>query len=331
MMRAMVLNHVHQPLVLADVPIPTPGPNEVLVKVIACGVCRTDLHVMDGELPDPTLPLILGHQVVGTIVKLGSDVHRYKVGDRVGCPWLGKSCGYCAYCQSHQENLCDHGVYRGYQMNGGFAEYCVGDENYIFPIPAHYSSEHAAPLLCAGLIGYRSYRLLGSGSRIGFYGFGAAAHILIQVALHQHKEVYAFTRKGDLKGQEFAKKLGAVWVGDSDEKPPHELDGAIIFAPAGELVPLALQAVRKGGSVVCAGIYMTDIPSFPYRLLYGERILRSVTNLTREDGEDFFRLASEMHIGTSITTYPLEKANEAMEDLKAGRLSGSAVLTVVGV
>lgn len=327
-MQAMILNQPRTPLELVELSIPEPGISQVLVQVIACGVCRTDLHVWDGELSDPKLPIILGHQVVGKIVKVGSQVHRFKIGDRVGCPWLGSSCQLCSYCLSDQENLCDNAIYRGYQLNGGFAEYCVANENYIFRIPSHYSSEHAAPLLCAGLIGFRSYRMTELAVRLGFYGFGAAAHILIQVALHENKEVYAFTRKGDVKGQEFAKQLGAVWADDSEKHPPNLLDAAIIFAPSGELVPRALQAVKKGGSVVCAGIYMSDIPTFPYKWLYGERVLRSVTNLTREDGRDFFELAQEISIQTNITTYSLANANQALKDLKEGRFSGSAVIVI---
>lgn len=327
-MRAMVLNKPRTPLTLEDLPVPEPQEGQALIQVAACGVCRTDLHVIDGDLPHPSLPLILGHQVVGNIVKLGPHAHRFKIGERVGCPWLGKSCQTCSYCLSEQENLCDDAVYRGYQFNGGFAEYCVADEQYIFKIPPQYPSANAAPLLCAGLIGYRSYRFAGTGTRLGFYGFGSAAHILTQAALHQKKEVYAFSRNGDIKSQSFARSLGAVWAGDSDQKPPVELDAAIIFAPAGELVPLALKAIRKGGSVICAGIHMSDIPSFPYQWLYGERILRSVTNLTRQDGRDFFQLANEMTIETSITTYSLEQANQALADLRNGQISGSAVLAI---
>ena len=327
-MRAMVLVKAKTPLQWLEVPIPEPGPGQVLIEVEACGVCRTDLHVYDGELTHPHLPLILGHQIVGTIVKLGENCHRFSVGERVGVPWLGKSCGHCPYCQAGNENLCDEGVYMGYQLNGGFAEYCTAYEEYIFPIPAHYSSLHAAPLLCAGLIGYRTLRLAGAGKRLGFYGFGAAAHILIQVAVYQKREVYAFTREGDAKGQAFAKSLGAVWAGSSLESPPVPLDATLIFAPAGELVPVALKAVKKGGSVVCAGIYMSDIPSFPYSLLYGERMIRSVTNLTREDGREFFEIANKAKIETMINVYPLEQANEAMNDLKKGKLTGSAVLQI---
>lgn len=327
-MRAMVLQQPKTPLQSIDIPIPQPQPDQVLIRVAACGVCRTDLHIYEGELPHPKLPLILGHQIVGTIVQQGSNCHRFANGQLVGVPWLGKSCEHCEYCQTNQENLCDHALYTGYQLNGGFAEYCVAYEDYLFPIPDIYSSVHAAPLLCAGLIGYRTLRLAGECQRLGFYGFGAAAHILIQIACHQGQEVWAFTRTGDSQAQNFAKQLGAVWAGDSHQRPEKLLDAALIFAPAGELVPLALQAVKKGGSVVCAGIYMTDIPSFPYSYLYGERILRSVTNLTRKDGELFFALLQRMQIETIVKAYPLEKANEALMDLKQGKLSGSAVLNM---
>lgn len=325
-MKAMVLVQPKTPLQLIELPIPQPEKREVCLRVEACGVCRTDLHIYEGELTHPKLPLVLGHQIVGTIVQQGKECQRFANGQRVGVPWLGRSCGHCSYCQAKQENLCDHALYTGYQINGGFAEYCVADERYIFPIPDTYSSAHAAPLLCAGLIGYRSLHLAGNGKRLGFYGFGAAAHLLIQVATYQGREVWAFTRSGDLQAQQFAKALGAIWAGDVDQKPPVELDAALIFAPAGELIPLALQAIRKGGSVVCAGIYMSDIPSFPYAWLYGERVLRSVTNLTREDGEQFFDLLQHAKIETMIHTYPLEKANEALMDLKHGKLTGSAVL-----
>lgn len=327
-MRAMVLMEPRVPLQMMNLPIPKPEKDQVLIRIEACGVCRTDLHIYDGELSHPKLPLILGHQIVGIMTEQGAECHRFPIGQRVGIPWLGKSCGQCSYCQAGQENLCDHGLYTGYQLNGGFAEYCVAYEKYIFPIPATYSPAHAAPLLCAGLIGYRSLRLAGDGKTLGFYGFGAAAHILIQIARHRGQDVWAFTRPGDTQAQEFAKSLGAVWAGDSNQKSPVELDAAIIFAPSGELVPLALQAVRKGGSVVCAGIHMSDIPSFPYAWLYGERILRSVTNLTREDGQQFFEILQKAQIETMINLYPLEKANEAIVDLKQGKLTGSAVLSI---
>lgn len=327
-MRAMVLLNPKTPLQMVNLPIPQPGKGQVLIRIEACGICRTDLHIYLGELSHPHLPLILGHQIVGVIERLGEECHRFAQGQRVGVPWLSQSCQHCFYCESGQENLCDHAVYTGYQLNGGFAEYCIANENYIFPIPDSYSPAHAAPLLCAGLIGYRAYRLAGPGKHLGFYGFGVAAHLLIQIARCQGKEVWAFTRPGDSQAQAFAKRLGAVWAGDSNQKVSHSLDAAIIFASAGELVPLALQAIKKGGSVVCAGIYMTDIPSFPYSLIYGERVLRSVTNLTRDDGTQFFALLKEIQLETVINCYPLERANEALEDLQQGKLTGSAVLTI---
>lgn len=325
-MRAMVLLEAKTPLQIMDLPIPQPQTGQVLIRVEACGVCRTDLHIYDGELTHPKLPLIPGHQIVGTIAQQGAEAHRFAIGQRVGVPWLAKSCEHCPYCQNKQENLCDQSLYTGYQLDGGYAEYCVADEKYIFPIPEGYSPTHAAPLLCAGLIGYRSLRLAGKGKRLGFYGFGASAHLMIQVARTREEEVWAFTRPGDIQAQNFAKGLGAVWAGDSNQKSPVELDAAIIFAPAGELVPIALQSIKKGGSVVCAGIHMSDIPSFPYAWLYGERILRSVTNLTREDGEEFFRILQKAKIETAVNLYPLEKANEALSDLKHGKFTGSAVL-----
>lgn len=329
LMKAMVLVEPKKPLQLMELPIPDPKEGQVLIKVEACGVCRTDLHIFDGELTHPHLPLVLGHQVVGTIAKLGPNCSHFSLGDLVGVPWLAKACGHCAYCQAGTENLCEDGLYMGYQLNGGFAEYCTAYEDYIFAIPATYSSIHAAPLLCAGLIGYRTLRLAGDAKQLGFYGFGAAAHILIQVARYQGKEVYAFTRENDTETQRFAKSLGAVWVGSSNDKPPVLLDAALLFAPAGELVPIALQAVKKGGSVVCAGIYMSDIPTFAYSLLYGERIVRSVTNLTREDGRQFFDIVNKAKIETVVTAYPLEQANAALHDLKTGRLTGSAVLQIM--
>lgn len=329
-MRAMVLQQPRQPLQLLDVSIPEPTEKgQVLIRVEACGICRTDLHIYDGELPHPKLPLIPGHQIIGTIAAKGPDADHFPIGTRIGIPWLGRSCGQCPYCLANKENLCDHASYTGYTINGGFAEYCLADENFIFPIPSSYSSIHAAPLLCAGLIGFRSLRLAGANvKRLGFYGFGAAAHLLIQITHRQNQEVFAFTRKGDKEAKLFAESLGAVWTGDSDEMPPQQLDAALIFASAGELIPLALQAVKKGGTVVCAGIHMSDIPSFPYSILYGERILRSVTNLTREDGQLFFDLLNHLKIETKVTPYPLEKANEAIDDLKRGKISGSAVLTL---
>lgn len=322
-MRAMLLVEAKKPLQLQNIPIPEPKDGQVLLKVEACGVCRTDLHIVDGDLKEPHLPLILGHQVVGRVV---SDGKRWKKDERVGVPWLAKTCGHCSYCASGAENLCDNGLYMGYQLNGGYAEYAVAYEDYMVAIPDEYSPLHAAPLLCAGLIGYRTLKLAGNVKRLGFYGFGAAAHILLQVANYLGKEVYAFTRPGDIEGQNFAKKLGAVWAGSSLERPEKLLDAALIFAPVGELIPVALQAVKKGGSVVSAGIHMSDIPSFPYALLYGERQVRSVTNLTREDGREFFELIRHAKIETVVTPYRLEEANEALNDLRASKFLGSAVL-----
>lgn len=327
-MRAMILDRPGRPLRLADVPEPEPGPGEIRVRVRACGVCRTDLHVVDGDLPEPRLPLVPGHQIVGVVDAVGDGVSRFSIGDRVGVPWLGASCGKCRFCESGAENLCDDARYTGYQSDGGFAEACVADARFCFPIPADYSDERAAPLLCAGLIGYRSLRMAGDPRRLGLYGFGAAAHIVAQVARHEGREVLAFTRAGDAAAQRLARDLGATWAGSSDEPPPDPLDAAILFAPVGALVPLALRAVRKGGTVVCAGIHMSDIPSFPYRDLWGERVLRSVANLTRRDGEEFFALAPKVPVETEVTVYPLEDANRALDDLRAGRVTGAAVLRV---
>ncbi|HUO57379.1 MAG TPA: zinc-dependent alcohol dehydrogenase family protein [bacterium] len=327
-MNAMVLIEQGKPLRLSVLDKPNPGKGQVLVKVHACGICRTDLHVVDGDLKEPKLPLVPGHQVVGVVDSLGPGAKAFKPGDRVGIPWLGGSCGACSYCQSGRENLCDKALYTGYQMDGGFAEYCLADERYAFPIPPSYPDLQAAPLLCAGLIGYRAYQMAGAGKRLGFYGFGAAAHVLIQLARKQGREVYAFTRPGDSESQAFAKKLGAAWAGAAGEIPPQILDAAILFAPVGEHVPLALKAVAKGGTVVCAGIHMSDIPSFPYSLLWGERTVRSVANLTRKDGEEFLKLAPQIPIQTEVRVYPLEKANEALADLRAGRMQGAAVLQI---
>ncbi len=327
-MRAMILEQAKTPLIMSDIPEPVPGPSQVLVKVRVCGICRTDLHVVDGELTEPKLPIVPGHQIVGTVAGLGAGVTGLNIGDRVGVPWLGGSCGECRYCRSNRENLCDRARYTGYQIDGGFAEMCVADERFCFPIPPGYPDLQAAPLFCAGLIGYRSLCMAGDGERLGFYGFGAAAHILIQVDRHQGRQVYAFTRRGDDAGQAFARRLGAVWAGAADELPPEELDAAIIFAPAGELVPAALRATCRGGIVVCAGIYMSDIPSFPYSILWEERQLRSVANLTRQDGIDFLKLAPEVPVRTEVTPYPLEKANEALDDLRHGRFKGAAVVVV---
>lgn len=325
-MRAMVLPRPGAALTLQNLPKPAPGPDQLLIKVTACGICRTDLHVLDGELTEPTLPLIPGHQIVGTVESIGTITSGFSVGQRVGVPWLGGSCGHCWYCRHDRENLCDEARYTGYQINGGFAEYTVADAAYCFELPKRYDDLQAAPLLCAGLIGYRAYRLLESAERIGLYGFGAAAHILAQVARHRGQKVYAFTRGDDHTAQEFARELGAVWAGDSRQRPPEALDGAIIFAPEGALVPLALAAVRKGGRVVCAGIHMSDIPAFSYDLLWGERQLCSVANLTRRDGLEFLPLAAEIPVKTTVHPYPLELANEALEDLRQGRFNGAAVL-----
>jgi len=325
-MRAMVLGAQRSELRATRIPRPTPGPGEVLLRVRACGICRTDLHVVDGDLREPTLPLIPGHQIVGEVVAPGAGVTTFQAGDRVGVPWLGGSCGHCWFCRHEKENLCDAARYTGYQINGGFAEFTVADAAYCFPIPARYSDTEAAPLLCAGLIGYRAYRLVETCGAIGLYGFGAAAHILIQVARHRGQSVYAFTRTGDREAQDFARALGAIWAGGSEQRAPAPLDGAIIFAPAGELVPRALQSVRKGGRVVCAGIHMSDIPAFPYDILWGERELCSVANLTRRDGEEFLPLAAQIPVTTTVHTYPLEQANRALDDLRHGRFSGAAVL-----
>ena len=322
-MKAMILEKIGNPLRLMDVPAPDPHPGQARIRVRACAVCRTDLHVMDGELPNPKLPLIPGHEIVGTIEK-GSG--RFRDGDRVGVPWLGYTCGKCAYCRTGRENLCDRAQFTGYQIDGGYAEYCVADERFCFPIPAGYSDIQATPLLCAGLIGYRSYKMAGDARRLGFYGFGAAAHILIQLARHQGREVFAFTKPGDQEAQKFALELGAEWVGGSDQSPPIALDAAILFAPIGALVPQALRAVIKGGTVICAGIHMSDIPSFPYAILWEERVVRSVANLTRKDGDEFLTLAPQVPIRIEAQTYPLARANEALADLRSGNVRGAAVL-----
>jgi propanol-preferring alcohol dehydrogenase len=325
-MRAMVLEAPGRPLREADLPVPQPGPDQVLIRVHACGVCRTDLHVADGELPDPKLPLVLGHEIVGTVEAAGERAGMFSPGDRVGVPWLGWTCGACPYCRSGRENLCGRALFTGYQLDGGYAEYAVADQRYAFALPAAYGEAEAAPLLCAGLIGYRALVLVGEGRRLGLYGFGAAAHLIAQVARHQGREVYAFTRPGDVEGQQFARELGAAWAGDSDGPPPEELDAAILFAPAGGLVPAALRAVARGGVVVCAGIHMSDVPSFPYRLLWGERTLRSVANLTRRDGEEFLALAPRVPVRAEVETFPLAGANGALTRLRAGQVRGAAVL-----
>lgn len=327
-MRAMVLNQPGQPLEMTELPIPIPEPQQVLLKVHVCGVCRTDLHIVDGELERPKLPLILGHQIVGTIAKTGKQANKYPLGTRVGVPWLGHTCGCCPYCLASKENLCDRALFTGYDLNGGYAEYAVADESFCFSIPQSFSDLQAAPLLCAGLIGYRSYGMTENAQKIGFYGFGAAAHILIQVANYQGKQIYAFTRPKDTQGQDFSRKLGAVWAGNSEELPPEPLDAAIIFAPVGNLVTAALKAVAKGGIVVCAGIHMSDIPSFPYQLLWSERVLRSVANLTRRDGEEFLAIASQIPIQTEVTAFELAQANEALTALRTGKIKGAAVITI---
>jgi alcohol dehydrogenase, propanol-preferring len=321
----MVLDAPGRPLRMDDLPDPEPSPGQVQLRVHACGVCRTDLHVVDGELPEPKLPLVVGHQIVGTVEE-GGD--RFSAGERVGVPWLGWTDGECRYCRSGRENLCDNARFTGYQLDGGYAERAVADERFCFPIPPEYPDLQAAPLLCAGLIGYRSLRVAGEAERLGLYGFGASAHIVIQVARHQGRRVFAFTRPGDEDGQRFARELGAEWAGDSTGPAPEELDAAIIFAPVGELVPAALRATAKGGVVVCAGIHMSDIPSFPYQLLWGERAVRSVANLTRRDGEEFLALAPQIPVRTEVEPHPLEEANKALDRLRRGAVRGAAVLTV---
>lgn len=325
----MVLEAPGKPLQAREVPVPRPGPGQVLLRVRACGVCRTDLHILDGELNEPKLPLIPGHQIVGQVVELGAGADRFGLGERVGVPWLGNTDGTCRYCRRGQENLCDHARFTGYTLDGGFAGYTVADQRFCFPLPEGFSDVEAAPLLCAGLIGYRTYRLAGEQvEKLGIYGFGAAAHIIAQVAVHQGKQVYAFTSPGDRAAQAFALRLGAAWAGDSTQPPPEELDAALIFAPVGALIPAALKAVSKGGTVVCGGIHMSDIPEFPYRLLWEERVLRSVANLTRQDGEEFLRLAPQVAVRTEVEAFPLEQANHALERLRRGQLQGAAVLVV---
>ena len=327
-MRAMILDAPRQALRQTLVPRPEPGDGQVLVQVHACGLCRTDLHVLDGELTQPKLPLIPGHQVVGEIVAVGARVEERQVGERVGIPWLGWTCGSCAYCRHGRENLCDQARFTGYDIDGGYAEYTVADARFCFQIPQGYPDVQAAPLLCAGLIGYRSLMAAGDGLRLGLYGFGAAAHIVAQVARHQSRRVFAVTRPGDVASQAFAVQLGAAWAGDTSQPLPEELDAAIIFAPVGNLVPLALGAVAKGGTVVCAGIHMSDIPSFPYELLWGERTVRSVANLTRRDGTEFLALAPRVPVHTTVETHPLEDANQALTQLREGRAQGALVLSV---
>ena len=325
-MYAMVLKKAGTNLEWTELPERQPGPGEIRVKVLACGVCRTDLHVLDGELPDPKVPIIPGHEIIGRIDAIGAGVDGLQIGERVGIPWLGHTCGVCPFCASHQENLCDHPLFTGYTRDGGFATSAIADARFAFPLGETGSVVSLAPLLCAGLIGWRSLAIAGDGKTLGFFGFGAAAHILAQVVVWQGRSVFAFTRLGDTSTQSFARQLGAKWAGGSDERPPELLDAAIIFAPVGDLVPLALKAVRKGGRVVCAGIHMSDIPQFPYQILWEERQLVSVANLTRQDGIDFLRLVPQMGIVTKTTSYPLAQANQALADLRAGRFEGAAVL-----
>jgi propanol-preferring alcohol dehydrogenase len=329
-MHAMVWHERGQPLALRDVARPAPGAGQVLIEVHACGVCRTDLHLVDGELPEPKIPVIPGHEIVGSVVAHGAGVNTPALGTRVGVPWLGHTCGRCAYCVTGRENLCVDARFTGYQIDGGYADYALADARFVFPLPSRYDDVHAAPLLCAGLIGYRAYAMAGDAATLGIYGFGAAAHLIAQVALAQGRTVYAFTRPGDTDAQGFAKALGVRWAGGSDEVPPSELDAALIFAPVGALVPGALAATRRGGTVVCAGIHMSDIPAFPYRLLWGERQLRSVANLTRRDGEAFLALAATVPLAVHVEPYPLARANDALEHLRAGTLAGAAVLTPGG-
>lgn len=325
-MRAMLLDAPRQRLRLAAIAVPTPGAGEVLIEVAACAVCRTDLHVVDGELTQPKLPLVPGHEIVGRVAAVGRGVERFRAGDRVGVPWLGWSCGRCGYCVAGRENLCAEARFTGYQIDGGYSEFTLADQRFCFAIPDSYTDVDAAPLLCAGLIGYRALRMAGDAMRLGLYGFGAAAHIIAQVARWQGRTVFAFTSPEDTDAQQFARSLGVAWAGGSDEPPPQPLDAAIIFAPVGSLVPAALRAVARGGTVVCAGIHMSDIPSFPYDILWGERTVRSVANLTRRDGEEFLALAPRVPVRITTVPYPLEQANEALDDLRAGRLQGAAVL-----
>ena len=324
----MVLDAQRTPLRAANIAEPVPGPGQILIEIDACGVCRTDLHVVDGELTEPKLPLVPGHQIVGRVSHAGDGAERYQVGDRVGVPWLGWTCGECRYCRSGRENLCDRARFTGYDIDGGYAEYAAADERFAFTVPEGYPDLQAAPLLCAGLIGHRALAMAGDAVRLGLYGFGAAAHIVCQVALHEGRRVFAFVRSGDDAAREFALELGAEWAGDSMSSPPEELDAAILFAPVGALVPAALRATAKGGTVVCAGIHMSDIPSFPYELLWGERVVRSVANLTRADGERFMRLAPQVPVRTEVEPYPLERAGDALDRLRSGGVRGAAVLVM---
>jgi propanol-preferring alcohol dehydrogenase len=328
-MRAMVLVSSGEALQAMELPVAAPGPVQVLVEIAACGVCRTDVHIADGELQHPKLPLVLGHEIVGTIVHAGNEVRGFSAGDRVGVPWLGFSDGTCAYCIQGRENLCDHPLFTGYNIDGGYAEYAVADHRYCYRLPDSYDDVAVAPLLCAGLVGYRSYRMAGKHAvRLGFYGFGAAAHLLAQIAAYEGKKVYAFTKPGDLEAQDFARRLGAAWAGSSQELPPEKLDAAIVFAPVGALVPAALRATAKGGTIVCGGIHMSDIPAFPYEILWEERSICSVANLTRQDGREFFEIASRAHVKAEVVVFPLEQANAALEGVRMGRLEGAAVLKI---
>jgi propanol-preferring alcohol dehydrogenase len=327
-MHAMILDRPGSPLRLVDIPLPVAGSGNLLVKVEACGVCRTDLHLVDGELTSPLLPIIPGHEIVGRVAAIGGGVEGFVVGQRVGVPWLGWTCGKCHFCSDGRENLCDEARFTGYQIQGGYAEYTVADARFCFPLEDTGNAVQLAPLLCAGLIGYRALRLAGNARRIGIYGFGAAAHIIAQVLRFQGKEFYAFTRPGDQQSQEFARHLGAAWVGSSEETPPHRLEAALIFAPVGTLVPAALKVLEKGGCVVCAGIHMSDIPAFPYAMFWGERQIRSVANLTRQDGTEFLRLASRLPIHSEVRSFPLEQANEALRQLRHGEFQGAAVLAI---
>jgi propanol-preferring alcohol dehydrogenase len=328
-MMAMVLEKPGTPLQLREVPVPDFSADQVLLKIHACGVCRTDLHIMDGELTHPKIPLIMGHQIVGTLVEKGGNVQRFQIGERLGVPWLGYTDGTCKFCQRGQENLCDNPLFTGYTIDGGFSQYTVADQRYCFSLPDGYSDLEVAPLLCAGLIGYRTYRLAGEHKeRLGIYGFGAAGHITAQIAIHNGEQVFAFTRPGDQKAQDFARRIGAVWAGDSTQLPPEKLDAALIFAPVGSLIVEALRATTKGATVVSGGIHMSDIPSFPYHLLWEERQIRSVANLTRQDGEDFLAIAPRVPVKTEVTTYPLQEANQALDDLRSGQVQGAAVLLI---
>jgi propanol-preferring alcohol dehydrogenase len=328
-MSAMVLERIGDPLELRTVPVRRPVAGQVAIRITACGVCRTDLHLVDGELPAVDLPIVPGHEIVGKVVATGAGVDRLSIGDRVGVPWLGWTCGECRFCAMDRENLCDHARFTGYTLDGGYAQYTVADQRYCFRLPNHFGDVEAAPLLCAGLIGYRSLRLCGDDvERLGLYGFGAAAHIVAQIAVHQGRRLFAFTRSADVAAQDFARRLGAVWAGDSTERPPEELDAAIIFAPVGSLVPAALQALRKGGRVVCGGIHMSDIPAFPYSFLWGEREIVSVANLERRDGEELLEIAAGVPVHTEVEVFPMAAANEALDRLRAGQLTGAAVLEI---